>query len=155
MSQQDTESVTIDGVRFTIYMIDPWIANDITHAISKIVGPSLGELAGAVMGSKDASGEAKKLLDKKLDPEFTAKGVTELFRNMDSSTTKWIMEELAKVTTVEGKGKLSDNFSVVFLGKPGTMYAWLGWALKVQLKSVFGTLSAAIEFYAQRTALVE
>jgi hypothetical protein len=155
MSQQDSEKTTIDGLEFTIFMLDPWIANDITHAISKIVGPSLGELAGAVMGSKDKQGEAKKLLDKKLDPEFAAKGVTELFRNMDASTTRWVMQELAKVTTVTGQGKLSDTFSAVFQGKIGTMYAWLGWALKVQLQSVFGTLSTAIEFYVQRTDLAE
>ena len=155
MSQSSSEKTTIDGIGFEIFMMDPWIANDIVHAISKIVGPSLGELAGAVMGSKDKGAEAKKLLDKNLDPTFTARGVTELFRNMDSSTTKWIMQELAKVTTVDGKGKLDSTFSAVFQGRIGTMYAWLGWALKVQLQSVFGTLSTAIEFYAQRTALAE
>jgi len=161
MSQQTTETITLEDLTFTMGMLDPWVANEILHAISKVIGPSIGELIGATMAKEDGKDlkdkieESADLLDKKVNPEFLARGVSKLFQNLDVKTSRWIMEELAKVTVIDGKGKLSGSFQVVFMGRIGLMYKWAAWGLNVQLRSFFETIPDAIRFVGQRSILGE
>lgn len=161
MSQQTGERTTIDGIEFECFMLDPWVANDILHELFKLVGPSIGDLVGAASAGGDAKSiketmQDRELLGKKLDPALLSQGVSGLFMRLDANTTRSIMERLASVTTVKGgtgSGKLESTFQAVFIGKMGTMYKWAGWALQVQFKSLFGSIPAAIEWFAQRAAL--
>ena len=159
MSQTDTKSITIDGVRFTVHMLDPWVANEILHMLGNLVGPSLGQLVGAVASkSGDQSisqqlAEGKSWAEKKIDPEFLSAGISGLFQRLDPTQTRLIMEQLAAVTTVGEKGRLSETFAAVFQGKIGAMYRWAAFAIKVNFADFFSSIPAAIEFVAQRAAL--
>lgn len=157
-------STTIEGIEFEIYPLDPWIANEILAELSKIVGPSLGELVGGVFGGGDSSNATIKesisagasWADAKINPDMLSKSISGLFLRFEASTLRAIMERLAAVTVVKGakeNGKLDQTFQAVFLGKPGAMYHWAGWAIERQFQSVFGSIPAAIEWFGQRAAL--
>lgn len=158
MSQATSLGVTtIDGIEFEAYPLDPWISLEIMEEIAAIVGPALGDLAGAIAG-----GDIKAIKEAaasgewgggKVNADYVASGVAGLFLRTKSANTRKVIEQLAAVTTVKNHGKLGDTFQIVFLGKPGALLAWVAWAIKIQFSSVFGSIPAAIEFLAQRLAL--
>lgn len=146
MSQQSSQSTTIDGIEFTSHMLPPFEANEILTALGKIAGPSLAELLGSA--TDEGSVEAANIFEAGVDGAQLAKAFGGLFTRMDAKQTEDIMRRLARVCTVSGDtigaGKLNETMDVVFIGKLGTMYRWAGWCLGVQFGNFFESVPAAI-----------
>lgn len=113
MSQQDSESKTIDGVQYSVYMLPPRMARKILVKIVQSISPALGGDEDTIVAA--LSSVADRVSDDDLD---------------------WMMNELAKVTQVHLGGDkapmLAGIFDAHFKGKMGVMFSWFGFALKVQ-----------------------
>ena len=165
MSQSAEHTTTIDGIGFESKMLDPWIANEILHDLFHIVGPSIGDVMAGIADGKEsaedlekrAQGLAKEIdpMDQKVNGAMLSSAVTGLFDRMTATQTRDIMEKLAGVTLLTAGGRLSDTFSIVFMGKLGTMYKWAGWSLGVQFGNFFGSMPAAIAWFSQRAAMAK
>ncbi len=160
MSQDSTATTTIDGVTYEMRMLDPWVANEILHALWKVVGPSLGEMiAAATAGgiNKEAIAQIREdsssLLDRKMDSAMVGSAISGLFTRMDAKQTRVIIEALADKATTDGK-HLPAVFTAVFSGKIGNMYAFASWGLGVQFANFFGSIRNAIEWSVQRAAIL-
>jgi hypothetical protein len=157
MSQEAGKKRVIDGIEFEVFMLDPWVANEILHDLFHIFGPSIRDVFGAMDGDvkslKEAANDTKDWAEQQINMGSLGSAIGGLFQRMDSNLTKSIMEKLAAVTMVKDKGKLGDQFQLVFLGKLGTMYKWVAFALEVQLADFFGSIPAAMSWFSQRAAL--
>ena len=148
MSQSDSVTVKVGDHTYQCFKLDPWTMNEITHKILNTFGSTAGEFILALLSGK-ASGKAadiKKaaaeaaahpaslgsILEKGLDPQHLARGISEALTNLDAAESRWLMEKLAAQTTIEGGGKLSDQWSTHFLGRPLDMYRWALGALRSQ-----------------------
>jgi len=138
MSQRTSEKTTIEGVEFEVFMLDPFAADSILHDLAHILGPSVGDWFGA-LAKKELSGEKSAGIQ-----EGLAGAVGGIFRRLEHSKTKQIMETLASVTVCDG-GKLKDTYAITFQGRIGLMYKWAGFALKVQYQDFFDSAPAVID----------
>lgn len=139
MSQQDSQTKTIDGHTFTVHMLDPFDAQDMLVDISQALGPALGGLAGAassVLGSK----KVDSLLDIELGDPKLASSLGSLFAGLEKRKLRELMQTMAEVTIYEGKeksGRLQDVAKVVFAGNLPLMYKWFWFALQVNFENFF------------------
>jgi len=136
MSQVDSQKQYIDGDEYEVFMLDPMTANDLLIDIGGAIGPALGAFAGASDGND--------LLDSTMDGEKLGDGVALLFKGLDKAIVRRAIQSLSEVTTVTGKGKLNQIQAIQFRGKIGTMYKWLGFALKVQYSDFLGSMRDVI-----------
>lgn len=148
MSQSDSVTVKVGDHTYQCFKLDPWTMNEITHKILNTFGSAAGELVLALLSGKSggkadqikkAAAEAAanpanlgSVLEKALDPDHLAKGLSAALTNLDASESRWLMEKLAAQTTIEGGGKLFDQWSTHFLGRPLDMYRWALAALRSQ-----------------------
>jgi len=160
MSQEHSKSTTIDGLSFEMRMLDPWIANEILHALSKVVGPSIGDVVAAASAGgvsreslEKLKTDSKSLLDSKLDGKMIGSAISGLFMRMNASQSRMIIEYLSDKTTHDGK-HLNGMFAAVFSGKIGTMYKFATWGLGVQFENFFGSISSAISWFVQKAEMV-
>ena len=139
MSQKASQKTVIDGIEYECYMLDPERANRILVTLSKALGPAAGALL-------DSSGGFSGLLDSEIKELGFAGAIEKLVRSLDHETIWGIVQTLASVSVVVGKGKLDSLVSVQFTGRLAHMYRWLGWSLKVQFADfidAFATAQAA------------
>jgi len=139
MAQIDSQSTEIGGVTYTVYPIDPMVANDILIEIGHVIGPSIGALAAAESDDDDA------------DPDLVNQAIGGLFQRITKPTMRSIIDTLAKATevrtdaTTEKAPRLSSILAVHFRGQLGAMYQWLWFALKVQFGDFFALAVPAID----------
>lgn len=164
MSQNDGETIQIDGADYTVYMLDPMVASDLLADLMAILAPAAASLGGLAALGKDVrsafnelSGPAEgsnPLLDK-VAPGIE-RAAAAFFQRFDKQKQREMISILSKVTHVgigEKKVPLDGVFSVQFRGKMGALYRWLWFALKVQYKDFFssagGAIAAAVRNLAQ------
>ena len=158
MSQraQDSKTVVIDGCSYSCLMLDPLTATDMVADLGFIFGPSLGALGSALLKETGSSADTfKKLMDEGGEGlgDALEKAVLEFFARFDKSKQREFINTLADVTYVkqgDKEVKLSSILSIHFRGRIGSLYKWLGWALKVQFGDFFSPLRGAIKHVAQR-----
>ncbi len=130
--QTDAQSKEISGDIYQVYMLPPRIANKMFLRIVKTVGPSLGVLIEE-LDEDDVKGGIKGLMDNPdINGAFIGKVAKELCERLDEDEIERMMDSLAKVTEVEGKGILFKVFDSHFQGMIGELYAWFAFALQVQ-----------------------
>lgn len=130
MAQHEAQSKTISGDTYLVYALPPRIANKMFIRIIKTVGPSLGVLLEE-LDEDDAKKGLKGLLDNpKIDGAFIGKVARELCERLDEDEIERMMNDLAKVSEVEGGGSLFKIFDIHFQGKIGELYAWFAFALQ-------------------------
>ncbi len=134
MSQADSVKLTVGQHSYDCFKLDPWVMNEITLRIMKTLGGAVGELAMAFLagGGELPTGGVEAALDQKIKPEHLAKGVGEAMRNLSADDARWLMEQLAQKTTIQGGDRLSAVWSAHFLGRPVDMYKWAVAALRSQ-----------------------
>lgn len=146
MTQLDNQSKEIDGVTYTVAMLNPLAANDLLIDIAHVVGPSLGAGAGAFAGAF-TSGDGADPMETKADPMMLDRAISGFFERVTTAKMREMISTLAKVTTVRLGDKspfLNDILAVHFQGKLGKLYEWLGFAIKVQLGDFFDSAIPAI-----------
>jgi hypothetical protein len=149
MTQLDSQSTEIDGVTYTVTMLDPLTANDLLVDIAHIIGPSLGAGAGAfasILGKSD-----EEQLDTEANPEMLDRAISGFFERVTKQKMREIIGILSTVTTIQVGDKtpcLKVLLAAHFKGKLGKMYEWLAFALKVQLGDFFSSALPAIELVA-------
>lgn len=145
MSQLDSQTKIIDGVTYTVAMLDPLAANDLLIDIMHVVGPSLGAGVGAFAGAfTDGDGDG---LDTKADPLMLEKAISGFFERCTKQKLRETIDVLARVTTVEISSKtpcLQTILAEHFKGKLGKMYEWLAFAIQVELGDFFDWVTPAI-----------
>lgn len=130
--QTEAQSKEISGDTYSVYMLPPRIANKMFIRIVKAVGPSLGVLIEE-LDDDDIKGGIKGLMDNPdLNGAFIGKVAKELCERLDEDEIEGMMDALAKVSEVEGKGILFKVFDSHFQGMIGELYAWFAFALQVQ-----------------------
>jgi hypothetical protein len=140
MSQQDGKTKKIGEHNYTVHMIDPLDAVDITVELSNAVAPSVESLASVVKKTG-----IDKILDEKVENSAAIGAAIGAFlKQLERSKVRELISILAPVTVVEGKGKLDQIFSEHFRGKPGAIYQWLGFAMQVNFADFFDWLRGAI-----------
>ena len=146
MSQADSVKVTVGDHSYDCFKLNPWIMNEITHKILNTMGATAGEFILSLLAGSNGKGEAVPpealaaaaaedlpgFLQKNLNPKHLANGIKEALQRLDAGESRWLMEQLAAKTTIEGGGKLSDAWSQHFLGRPFDMYRWSFAALRSQ-----------------------
>jgi len=127
VSQRDSQTKSIDGCGYTVYMLPPKVARKILVRIFQVLGPSLGE----------AFSRDEEKLSAAIGPiirEFTDR--------LSDDDLEWMMTALADVTMIDpGGGKtipLKGVFDGHFQGKIGSMLRWFAFALEVQFSDFFG-----------------
>ncbi len=153
MSQDHSQTTTIDGIEFTSHYIDPWIAHEMLIDLVKLGGPSVGSMIASIASdgfSEERFSKDAAFLDKSLDPAMVEKSISGLFARMDAKLLRKILEQLADVTNVPDHGNLRKAWPVVFQGKPANMYKFGAWALGVQFGNFTGLARSAIEWFAAR-----
>ena len=83
MSQSDGHECEIDGVKYTVYMLDPMTAIDLLTDMGKMVGPAFE----AFQGKGD---------DEELDLAFFGKAAGLLLQNLDKSVLLKVIETMAQ-----------------------------------------------------------
>ena len=148
MSQSDSVTVKVGAHTYNCFKLDPWVMNEITHKILNTFGDTVGELILALLAGKsdddddfkkeasevadDPSAKLGSFLEKRIDSKHLASGISQALRNLDATESRWLMEQLADSTTIEGGRKLLDVWSAHFLGRPLDMYRWALGALRSQ-----------------------
>lgn len=132
MAQVDSFKETIDGVEYTIYMLDPRTSLRLLRRILGAVSPALGAFAGT---GGDMSAE--------VSPELFSKIAGDLFDRLDEKLLDDAVDHLASVTHADGK-PLKETMAIHFRGRIGAMVRWLAFALRVQYADFFAEAKAAI-----------
>lgn len=143
MAQSDSVAVTVGAHRYQCFKLDPWILNEITHKILNVMGPTIGKVVLSILASgkdpgavrqdlAEAGGSIGSLLEKQVDLSSVVSGLEEALTRLKAEDSRWLMEQLASQTTIDGGGKLSASFGSHFLGRPLDMYRWALAALKSQ-----------------------
>lgn len=132
--QTDAQNKEISGDIYAVYMLPPRTANKMLIRIIKTLGPSLGVLIEELdLDEDDAKGGLKGLMENpNIDAAFISKVARELCERLDENEIEGMMDALAKVTEIEGKGILFKVFDSHFQGMIGELYAWFAFALQVQ-----------------------
>jgi len=157
MTQLDADTQTIDGDVYKVHMLDPLVATDLLADLGDILGSPLAAL-GSGIGGDD---QIKALLDGGASEESFGpaleRAVSEFFKRFSKGKQREIINTLAKVTFVEkGSGeapRLDAIFAVHFRGRIGTLYKWLGFALKVQFRDFFSLSAPAIAYAVRKMGL--
>jgi hypothetical protein len=142
MPQTSNQSTTIDGVTYTVYMLDPLEANDLMIDIGHVIGPSLGAIVAALKGN-----DTESILDAEPDPELLKEAISGLFQRIEKRKMREIISMLARMTEVNIDGKsprLDSILAMHFQGRLGKLYEWLWFAMKVQLGDFFDSAKPAI-----------
>jgi hypothetical protein len=157
MSQgaQDAKTTTIDGHTYRCLMLDPLVATDMVADLGHLLGPSLGALGGALLS--DPGDGAKKLMDEGGEALGAGleKAVVEFFSRFDKAKQREFIAQLGEVTylvTGDKEVKINAVLSMHFRGRVGSLYKWMGWALKVQFEDFFSPFGIAISRVVQRAA---
>jgi hypothetical protein len=139
MSQSSSEKKTIDGVEYEVFMLDVETAHKTLIKLAKSSLPSVGALV--------ETGGLERLLDSDIQEVGVGGALSRLAKDINHDLLWGVIRDLAEVTTVIGKGKLSTLMATHFHGRLAHMYKWLAFALTVQYRDfsdVFETLRAAI-----------
>jgi len=157
MSQgaQDSKSTVIDGHSYKCLMLDPLTATDMVADLGFVFGPSLGALGGALLKDQGNDG-LKKLMDEGGEGfgDALEKAVLEFFARFDKAKQREFIGLLSEVTFVkqgDKEVKLSSILTIHFRGRIGSLYKWLGWALKAQFGDFFSPFGDVIERAVRRT----
>jgi len=137
--QNEIQKTTISGDTYGVYMLPPRVANKMLIRIVKTVGPSLGLVVEELDDDAVKGGLVGLMKNPKIDGSFIAKVAQELCERLDEDQIEGMMDTLADVSEVEGKGNLLKAFDAHFHGKIGELYAWFAFALQVQ----FGNFGSA------------
>jgi len=130
-------------------MLDPLVATDLLAGIGDMLGPSLAAIASGLKGED----QIKSVLDSTdagladFGPALE-RAVTEFFKRFSKAKQREVIAVLSRVTFVVKPGgeepQLDKVFSAHFRGRIGSLYKWLGFALKVQFKDFFSANAPAI-----------
>jgi hypothetical protein len=123
VSQQNSEIKEIEGVKYEVFMLAPSVSLDLGVEIGKVLGPAFGALI-----DKASATEAKDVLD--TDVNF-ADAAKLLFQNLEKGMLQNVILKLASVTHADGT-PLDKIWEIHFRGKLGSLFKWMGFALKVQ-----------------------
>lgn len=134
MAQSDGVKETIDGVEYTVYMLDPTLALRLLRRILAVVSPAIGALAGAA---------DKTSVAERVTPELFSRIAAELFDRFDEKLLDDLVQKLGEVSMASGK-RVSDVASIHFRGRIGHMLKWLAFALRVQYADFFDGLKPGI-----------
>ena len=149
MSQKDSVKLTVGDHSYDCFKLDPWTMNEITHKILNTLGSTAGELILSLLAGREGADtdEVKKELaeaatnpkeklgeffQKNVNMQHLANGLREILQQLNAKDTRWLMEQLAYKTTIEGGGRLSAEWDIHFLGRPIDMYKWALAALRSQ-----------------------
>lgn len=144
MAQIDSKSIDIphgddEVYTYTVYPLDPFIANDILVDIVHIVGPSIGAAAALEAQGDEAEAGAAAVM---------SEAIGGLFQRIDKQKLRSIINTFAQSTEVtNGSGKAPRLNSVIklhFKGKLGIMYQWLWFAMRSEYQSFFDSAVPAI-----------
>lgn len=139
MSQTDPHQAEIDGHTYTMYMLDPFVASDWAVRLSKIFGPALGDLAGALAAAE--AGESG-FFATKLEPNKVSDAIAGVFSRMQSNDVRELVTALGGQTELHLEGdqrvKLDNKqASNHFKGRVGAMYRFMKWGIEVQFADFF------------------
>jgi len=138
--QTDTQTTTIDGIKFTMSMLDPFDSNDLFIDVMKLVAPAIASMAdGFKSGSEDES-----VMDADVDLGVLGKVASSFFEKLDSELIKRMASTFGPFTEMEENGKsllLEYNIQrAVFRGRIDLWYRWLLWGANVQWGKCFSAL---------------
>jgi hypothetical protein len=123
MSQRTSEAKEINGVKYEVFMLPPKISLSLMEDLGKVLGPAFGALVDRSFSSQ--TGDA-------LDSEVSFTGAAKLlFQNLEKGMMQDVILKLASVTHADGT-PLDKIWEVHFLGKMGSLFKWLGFALRTQ-----------------------
>lgn len=144
MTQLETESTTIDGHKFTVHKLDPFVAQDILIDLGQLIAPALGK---AVSGAASVLGHAKgqSMLDLDTEDPKLADGIAALALGLDKAKMRQLVQIMAEVTIHNDGQRLSQVMAVIFRGDLPLMYRWLGFALKVNFSNFYVWAASAIK----------
>jgi hypothetical protein len=140
MSQQASQSTTIDGVKFEVFMLDPDKAMKHSLSLLKIIGPG----AGAIADLKQSGGLEN--VESIGDLDWGDDGFQRLFSaildKIDSEFLLELINDLSEVSEVEPGGNLQACRALLFRGKTALQFKWLWFALKVNYQDFSGALGS-------------
>lgn len=138
---KQTETHVVGNETYIIDQLPASIAFDIFIDTIKVVGPTAGPLVMQVF-EMVSSGKFESFGDVDLRSLDLEKVAREFFNGLDKKQLRDMTKQLASVTTVVGKGKLSDLYEIHF-GMHGMLQhmKWLICAYKVQFSDFFDALS--------------
>lgn len=128
MPQDTSKTKDIGGVSYEVFMLPPRVGMSMLVDIGKVVGPALG-LVNA--GSEDGN-----------ENEMFMKVASTLISGIDKQTLNYVCDKLSEVTHVNGM-PLDKVFDSHFMGKMGSLFQWLVFALEVQYSDFLNALGSA------------
>lgn len=135
MSQNQGINQTIDGKVYIMHMLPPLESNDLLIDVMKMIGPSLGAFFDSV-----SKGKGGFDFESELGPDFFTNAASSLFKSLDKTTVRNVINAFAKVTIVEGSGTLDQTLAIHFAGRLPALYKWIAWGMRVQ----WGGLASAL-----------
>lgn len=139
---RERQETVIDGDRYSVEMLTATPAWKLLLKLSKIVGPSIGQIVDA---SQAAASGGKSLLEANIGDAVFGEAVRSLMERMDEAAVESIIKELSGKCEVDvgGQGRsipLSSCFELHFQGRMGALMKWLVFAVKAQYSDFLGAL---------------
>lgn len=134
MSQtiQDAAVKEIDGHKFEVLKLDPMVSLRMMRRVLAVLGPSIGSMV--------ATGEAKKLLDSKVD---IGRALGEFFDRVDDKLLEDLVSTFGAVSFYDGQ-RVADKVSAIFRGKLPMMLEWIAFCLVSEYGDAWGKAQSAI-----------
>lgn len=143
---------TVDGVNYTFEMLEATRSWKLVLRLAKMLGPSLGRLADALLSggdgdNKEISGREllNRLMDFDFSGDFVAGAIEALADRMGEAEVEYVINELKSKTRINGTQPLSQSFELHFQGEPWKILNWMRHALMAQLGPSSGDLMTAAE----------
>lgn len=137
MTQLDSQTKTIGGHEFRVFMLPPMDANDVLIDIGKTLAPALGKAANALGAVSD------EVLDMDIDNPKISSGLAALAEQISKEKMRELIKTMASVSHCDGT-PLPKTMEIVFRGDLPLMYQWLWFALEVNFKNFTDWLGGAI-----------
>lgn len=126
--QSDSNTKTIGGSTYEVFMLPATIGFDMFMDLARIVGPAIG----VVFDGADLK-DIESVGDLAFTGDVFEKAARQIFQAEEKETVKATIQKLAAHTQVDGK-KLSEVFETHFQGKIGKLSKWFVFALEVNFK---------------------
>lgn len=136
MSQLESTKKTIGENNYEVYMLAPTPSHKLFVEVVKMLGPGAGPIMDVIFS------DGKIDLDRNVDMGMFSRAMATVCHSLDYEITRKLIEELAKVSTVNGKklGGPTGVFEAHFAGKMDELYTWLVFAMGVQWGKCIGAL---------------
>jgi hypothetical protein len=131
MTQFDSTTEEIDGVKFEVFKLDPMESLRAFNIVKEAVAPALG----AALGSLKDLGDISALMDANTADTNVGPALEKLLLNATLERQQALIGVFKKVTHVNGK-QLDGQFPLVFRGNLPLMFKWLALCFRAEWGNV-------------------